>query len=131
MQRPSRTFVFALLLSAASIVHAAANLNLSKSNVYRVVYDTSAMTAAQATALLAELDKLGPADEAKLKQWLPANFKRLGIQQDKIRKIVVRPDAARKSVSIMFLTNPADEAAAIAVSDPGMPADKPSKKGTK
>lgn len=131
MQRLSRNFLFALLLSAASIVHASANLNLSKSNVNRVVYDSSAVSPAQAAALLAELDRMGLADEAKLKQWLPANFKRLGIAPEKVKKIVVRYDAARKSMSVILLANPADEPAAIAVSDPGMPADKPTKKGTK
>ena len=45
-----------------------------------------------------------------------------------IRKIIIRPaDGMRRSVSIIILDNPADEPAAIAVSDEGAPADKATK----
>jgi hypothetical protein len=60
----------------ATLAWSASNLNLSKSNVYRLTYPTDLLSATQAKAMLAELDKLGPADEARLKQWLPANFRR-------------------------------------------------------
>ena len=111
---------------------AATNLNSSRSNIYRVTYDTEVMSSAQAAALLAELDKLGPSDEATLKQWLAANFKKHGIRADGIKKIVVLPaSSGRKTITVILLKNPADEAQAIAVSDPGSSADdyKP-KKGT-
>jgi hypothetical protein len=65
---------------------AATNLNSSRSNIYRMVCSSDVASEAQATALLEELDKTGAADEAKLKQWLPANFKRYGIQADHIKK---------------------------------------------
>jgi hypothetical protein len=68
---------------------AATNLNSSKSNIYKVTYDTAVVSDAQATALLAELDKMGPADEATLKKWLPANFRRFGIHSDHIKTISV------------------------------------------
>jgi hypothetical protein len=44
-----------------------------------MIYHADIASQAQASALLAELDKMGPVDEEKLKQWLPANFKRFGI----------------------------------------------------
>jgi hypothetical protein len=114
-----------LFLTMGSICLGATNLNSSKSNIYRLVYAPTIMTQAQTTAILAELDKLGPADEARLKQWLPANFKRHGIQTDQIKKIVIRPaDKTRKQITIILLTNPADVAKAIAVSDEGAPGPK-------
>jgi hypothetical protein len=63
---------------------------------------------------MTELDKMGPADEAKLKQWLPANFKRLGIAGDRIKKLVILPRGREmKEIGIVLLTRPEDEAAAI------------------
>jgi hypothetical protein len=107
--------VFASLLVAAT-AWAAANLNLSKSNFYRLTYSSDLASPAQAKAILAELDKMGPADEAKLKQWLPANFKRLGIAGDRIKKLIVLPRSREmKEIGIILLTKPEDEAAAIAV----------------
>jgi hypothetical protein len=67
-------------------------------------------------AILADLDKMGPVDEAKLKQWLPANFKRFGIAGDRIKKLIVLPRSREmKEIGIILLTKPEDEAAAIAV----------------
>ena len=110
------------VVALGSISWAATNLNSSRSNIYRLIYPADIMSQAQATALLAELDKIGPADDARLKQWLPANFKRHGVQGDSIKKIIVLPaDKTRKSITLILLTNPADEPAArhIAVSDSG------------
>jgi hypothetical protein len=107
--------VLAFLL-AATTAWAAVNLNSSKSNVYRLTYSSDIATPAQVKAVLADLDKLGPADEAKLKQWLPANFKRFGIAGDRVRKIVVLPRSEEmKEIAIILLANPGDEAAATAV----------------
>jgi len=114
-----------------SVSSAMSNLNSSRSNNYRVIYDTTVLSPSQASALLAELDKLGPADEAKLKQWLPANFKKHGIDGGQIKKIIVRPaSAGRTSISIIFLKDHADEAQAIAVSDDGGPQGKKPTKPT-
>lgn len=67
-------------------------------------------------AILADLDKMGPVDEAKLKQWLPANFKRFGIAGDRIKKLIVLPRGKEmKEIGIILLTKPEHEAAAIAV----------------
>jgi hypothetical protein len=103
-------------LFIATVALAASNLNLSKSNFYRLTYSSDLASPAQAKAILAELDKMGPADEAKLKQWLPANFKRLGIEGGRIKKLIVLPRGKEmKEIGIILLTKPEDEAAAIAV----------------
>jgi hypothetical protein len=70
----------------------------------------------QAKAILVDLDKMGPLDEAKLKQWLPANFKRFGIAGERIKKLIIVPRGKEMTeIGIILLTNPADEAAAMAV----------------
>ena len=100
-------------LLIASLAPAATNLNSSRSNIYRLTYPTDLVSADQAKAILAELDKMGPADEAKLKVWLPANFKRFGIAGDRVKKMVVLPRSREmKEIAIILLTNPEDEAAA-------------------
>jgi hypothetical protein len=114
--------ITSLLLTMASISWAASNLNLSKSNINRVVYSTDGMTSTQAAALVAELDKTPRVDEAAVRKalqklFIPTNFKLIRIMPG-------------KPITVLLLTNPADEAQAIAVSDPGVPADK-SPKSTK
>ncbi len=94
---------------------AVVNLNSSKSNIYRLTYPTDLISQAQAHAILAELDRMGPADDAKLKRWLPANFKRFGVAGDRVKKLIVLlPDKERKEIAVILLTNPADEPRAIA-----------------
>jgi len=105
-----------LALFAAAPCLAATNLNSSRSNIYRVTYPTDLIKEDQVKALLVELDKVGATAEAKLEQWLPANFKRFGVDGERVKKIVVLPpDSSRKEIAILLLTNPADEAAAVAV----------------
>ena len=107
--------VIASLLIAAS-AWASINLNSSRSNIYRLTYPSDLASPAQVKAILADLDKMGPLDEAKLKQWLPANFKRFGIAGDRIKKLIVLPRGKEmKEIGIILLTKPEDEAAAIAV----------------
>lgn len=109
-------FVAGLLVATVSAVQAAANLNMSKSNIYRLTYTADLTTVDQAKALLADLDKLGPPNQARLKQWLPANFKRFGISPEHVKKMVILPAGkAGNLTAILLLTNPADEAEAIAV----------------
>lgn len=111
-------FIFGVIavLTIATLARAATSFNSSKSNVYRLTYPTDLVSPDQAKALLAELDGIGPTDEARLKQWLPANFKRLGIAGDRVKKLVVLPpDKERKQIAIILLTRPEDEAAAVAV----------------
>ena len=111
-------FTFGAVASVliATLAWAATNLNSSKSNIYRLTYPTDLAGPAQAKAILAELDKLGPADEVKLKRWLSANFKRFGIAGDRVKKLIVLPRGKEmKEIGIILLTKPEDEAAAIAV----------------
>jgi hypothetical protein len=97
----------------ATLAWSAANLNSSKSNIYRLTYPTDLVSADQAKAILAELDRMGPADEAKLKQWLPANFRRFGIASDRVKKLIVLPRGRElKEIAIILLTRLEDEAAA-------------------
>ena len=117
------------LLLAVLISHAATNLNSSKSNVYRLIYPTDAVSPAQAAAILADLDAAtqqsqgrinleGAVSQALTKQGL-------GTQ---IKKTIIKPaSAAGQLTTIIILSNPADEAQAIAVADEGVPADKPTK----
>jgi len=110
------TFGLIASLLIATLAWAAANLNSSKSNIYRLTYPSDLLSRDQAKAILAELDKMGPSDEAKLKRWLPANFKRFGIAGDRVRKLVVLPRGKElKEIGIILLTRVEDEAAAIAV----------------
>ncbi len=104
----------------ATIAAAASNLNLSKSNIYRLTYSSELASPVQVQAMLAELDKMGPADAARLKQWLPANFKRFGIAGEQVRKVIVLPrDRTMRQIGIILLAQPDDEAAAIAVTVKG------------
>jgi len=115
MKARHTSYVLAFLLIAAA-AWAATNLNSSKSNIYRLTYPSDLASPAQVKAILADLDKMGPSDEAKLKQWLPANFKRFGIAGDRIKKLIVLPRSKEmKEIGIILLTQPEDEAAAIAV----------------
>ena len=103
-------------LLIATVAWAATNLNSSKSNIYRLTYPSDLVSREQAKEILEELDKMGPADEAKLKQWLPANFKRFGIARDQVKKLIVLPRSKDQTeIGIILLTKPEDEAAARAV----------------
>lgn len=109
------SWVLASLL-VATAGWASSNLNSSRSNTFRLTYPSDLVNRDQAKAILAELDKMGPADEAKLKHWLAANFKRFGIASERIKKLIVLPRGKEmKEIGIILLTRPEDEAAAIAV----------------
>jgi hypothetical protein len=124
------TVIFLLLAVLTS--HAATNLNSSKSNTYRLIYPTDTVSPAQAAAILADLDAAtqqsqgrinleGAVSEALTKQGL-------GTQ---IKKTIIQPaGATRPLTTLIILSNPADEAQALAVSDEGVPADKPKGKKT-
>jgi hypothetical protein len=116
--------ILVLLLTTLAPVWGAVNLKSSKSNIYRLTYPTDLVSQTQVSTMLADLDKLGRADETRLRQWLASNFRRLGIAADRIKKIVVLlPTKARDQTDgvadtrtwIILLTNPADESQAIAV----------------
>lgn len=67
----------------------ASNLNMSKSNINRLVYSSGMVSAANADLILAELEKMAPMDEETLKMWLPANFKRFGIEPTLVSQITI------------------------------------------
>jgi hypothetical protein len=61
------------------------NLNLSKSNINRMAYDNILLTSAQGEELLIQAEQAGIRDAGQMKQWLAANFKRMGIADEKIK----------------------------------------------
>ncbi len=108
-------FVGVVLAAALSVSEAASNLNLSKSNVNRLTYSTGILTAAQAKAMVDDLDAIGPMDEEQTKQWLAASYRRFRINPDSIKKTVILPaGAVCKEAVIILLSNPADEQQALA-----------------
>ena len=119
-----RLFLFGaittLLVTMVSISWAATNLNSSRSNNYRVTYDTTAVTPAQMVGVLKALDKIGPGvNEAEVRRVLQQQ----GVNLAPIKKIsILPPDKTRKEPLIMLLKNQADEVQArhIAVSDSGV-----------
>jgi hypothetical protein len=123
--------ITSLVATMASISWAAANLNLSKSNINRVIYSTGGMTSTQAAAFVAELDKTPRVDEAAVRKalqklFIPTNFKLIRIINPPSVPPANQLRAAKPPITVLLLTNPAQEAEAmrIAVSDPGMPAGK-------
>lgn len=117
-----------VLAAMCSLAWAATKLNSSKSNIYRLVYDTSIVSPAQASALLKGLEKLGRTSEAKAKAWLVSNFEPLGIPTASVKKVVILPaDTTRKTITAILLKDPADEAQALAVSDEGASGPKKAK----
>ena len=101
--------VTSLVVAMVSISWAAANLNLSKSNINKVIYSTDGMTSTQAAALVGALDKITRVDDAAVKEAL----RKLSIP-DKFKLIRIIPAAQRSEriPLILLLTNPADEAEA-------------------
>ena len=92
-----RLYIFgaiaSLLVTMVSISWAATNLNSSKSNVYRLVYPGDLVTQEQASAILAELDKIGLVDEAKLRQLLQQQIlPKNGVQTARIKKITIQAE---------------------------------------
>lgn len=115
-------FMFGVIgsLLIATLAWAATTIKTTKSNTFRLTYPSDLVSRDQAKAILAELDKMGPTDEAKLKRWLPANFKRFGIAGDRVKKLIVLPRGKElKEIAIILLTKPEDEAAATAVTVKG------------
>jgi hypothetical protein len=112
--------ITSLLATMASNSWASANLNLSKSNINKVIYSTNAMTSTQAAALVAKFDKMPRVDEAAVRKAL----KELNINNTNFKLIRIIPG---KPPTVLLLTNPKDEAEArkIAVNDPGMPPERP------
>lgn len=96
---------------------ASINLNSSRSNIYRVAYSTTLINPKQAAAILEDLDKTPGMDEAAIKRALPQLLKKNGVDPAKVKKILVRPDKERKSISVIVIDRLEDESAAIAATD--------------
>ena len=91
----------------------AANLDKSDS----VIYDSAEVAPAPAAAILEELDKFGPGMDEAATRALPEKHR---VNSGLITKISIRPaERTRKDTLILLLTNPADEARVLAVSDEG------------
>src|SRR5438105_375875 len=98
-----------LLVTMASISYATSNLNLSKSNVNRVIYDTNLVSAAEAAAILAALDQMHPTGAVTEATVQTVLRKHLGNRYGSIQKLIVQPAAGPgKLSSIIILTNPGD-----------------------
>jgi hypothetical protein len=103
-------------------------LNLSKSNSNRLIYASNTLTPLQAAGILADLDSAGRQDDAKTTQLVQQLLPKHGVRAGTVKKIIVRPwNSAKNTRTIILLTDLADEAQALAVSDPGAPASKPTK----
>jgi hypothetical protein len=114
----------------ASISWATFNLNSSKSNINRVVSDPDKVKPSHVAAILDKLDQLGPGvrvNEATVQEIL----QKVGVPPGQIKKIIVL--TTPKNVTVILVTDlkDEDEAKRIAINDPGMPAEKPSKGTTK
>lgn len=121
--------IISLLLLPVFSSLAASNLNLSKSNVNILVYPTDVMSSSQADTILSELESTTQQRQARVNLEGAVNqlLKKHGLMTQ-IKKIIILPaDATHSHTRIILLSDPADEAQAIAVSDPGMPAEKPTK----
>jgi hypothetical protein len=66
-----------------------ANLNLSKSNINRLIYPPLLVSSANAQLILDELEKTDPMDAERQKTWLAANFKRFGIEPALVKQISI------------------------------------------
>ena len=117
------------VVALGSISWAATNLNSSRSNIYRLIYSADLMSQAQATKIVGQLDGKDnmkvKVNEVAVRQVLKEN----GVQADHVKKIIILPaDKTHKHIRIILLTDPADEAQAIAVNHdgPDLP-DKPKK----
>jgi hypothetical protein len=107
---------------------ATSHLNLTKSNSNRLIYASNALTPLQVAAILADLDSAGRQDEAKTTQLVQQLLPKHGVRAGTVKKIIVRPwNSATNTRTIILLTDLADEAQALAVSDPGAPGSKPTK----
>ena len=100
--------ITSLVATMASISWAATSVNGTKSNTFKIIYSADGMTAAQAAALGAQLDKVSKVDAITIKQtlqklFIPSNFK--------VIRIIPR-QAPGKLPTVLLLTNPAHEAEA-------------------
>ena len=121
--------VTSLLLLTALSTLAATNLNSSRSNIYRLIYPSDVVTSSQATSILTDLETATQQSQGRvnLEGMVNQLLTKHGLMTQ-IKKVIIQPaDATHSQTRIILLSNPDDEAQALAVSDEGVPADKPAK----
>ena len=87
------------------------------------------MSSTQATGILADLETATQQSQGRinLEGAVRQALTKQGLDTE-IKKIIIKPpSAAGQLTTIIILSNPADEAQAVAVSDEGTPADKSTK----
>ena len=94
----------AVLMAAPSLSAFGLNYNASKSNTGNIVVHPSSVTEAQASAILAMIDKERQApSQASIEGYLKA----AGVKQGSIKSIVVEP--AQGKTTVFLLADPSDE----------------------
>lgn len=94
----------AVLVAAPSLSAFGLNYNASKSNTGNIVVHPSSVTEAQATAILAMIDKERQApSQASIEGYLKAT----GVKQGSIKSIIVEPNQGKTTV--FLLADPGDE----------------------
>ena len=94
----------AVLVAAPSLSAFGLNYNASKSNTGNIVVHPSSVTEAQASAILAMIDKERQApSQASIEGYLKA----AGVKQGSIKSIVVEP--AQGKTTVFLLADPSDE----------------------
>jgi hypothetical protein len=95
----------AMSLAATSSLSAfGLNYNASKSNTGNIVVHPSSVTEAQATAILAMIDKERQApNQASIEEYLKVT----GVKQGSIKSIIVEPNQGKTTV--LLLADPSDE----------------------
>ena len=103
------------------------NLNLSKSNINKLVYPGALINAANATLLLKGLENSNLADQAAMKNWLAANFKRFGVDSSKVKQILIFPlrqyadcTICKKNCKGRCVQDPGSDCVCIHHSDPNL-----------
>jgi hypothetical protein len=93
-----------LLAAAPSLSAFGLNYNASKSNTGNIVVHPSSVTEAQATAILAMIDK---ERQAPSQASIEAYLKAAGVKQGFIKSIIVEPNQGKTNV--FLLADPSDE----------------------
>jgi len=130
MRRISISILFGVLLLPVISAFSASNLNLSKSNVYMLVYPSDVVNPSQAASILSELETVKKQGQARvsIESALKKVLEKHSLDQKIKKTIIIPPDEKQSLTRIILLSNPGDEAQAIAVTDEGVPADKPVKR---
>lgn len=104
MKRFLLAAAIAVLVAASSLSAFAVNYNSSKSNSGNIVVHPPSVTEAQATAILAMIDKeRGAPSQASIEGYLKVT----GVKQGSIKSIIVEPNQGKTTV--FLLADPSDE----------------------